>query len=173
MDVDDLTTRMEFLSTSPPSTADDSSCDDSTGPTTPESISPLLGAARVEDVLETPLDQYLSCLKPSVSKIAAKRLPFNTAQNQKEALFSKPVKHIAVVGAGYVGKHKPPHLKITQDEYPERERMLINVTQAVRLQQSLHCTIPTFKSMYLTRIHAEYDDGTHLISRYMSPVLRI
>jgi UDPglucose 6-dehydrogenase len=97
---------MEFLSTSPSTTADDSSCDDSTGPTTPESISPLLGAAHVED-LETPLAQYMINTKPPVNALATKQLPFHAAPGQREALFSKPVRHIAVVGAGYVGKQSP------------------------------------------------------------------
>lgn len=96
---------MDYLSTSPATTADDSSCDDSTGPTTPESISPMLGAARVEDVLETPLANYLSSQKSPVNVLPTKRLPFQqVGATQRELLFSKPVRHIAVVGAGYVGK---------------------------------------------------------------------
>lgn len=105
MDSYDFASNMEFLSASPSTTASDSSCDDSTGPTTPESISPLLGAARIEDALETPLAQYLNSMKPPVNALAAKKLHFHAAPNQREALFSKPVRHIAVVGAGYVGKH--------------------------------------------------------------------
>lgn len=104
MDSYDFSKNMDFLSTSPSSaTTDDSSCDDSTGPTTPESISPLLGAARVEDVIETPLAHYLNSSKSAVNVLPTKKLPFHTATNPREALFSKPVRHIAVVGAGYVG----------------------------------------------------------------------
>lgn len=104
MDSFDYSKNMDFLSTSPATTTDDSSCDDSTGPTTPESISPLLGAACVEDVLETPFATYLNSQKAAVNGLSTKRLPFHTGANQRELLFSKPVRHIAVVGAGYVGR---------------------------------------------------------------------
>ncbi|EED18188.1 UDP-glucose dehydrogenase [Talaromyces stipitatus ATCC 10500] len=129
MDSYDFANSMDFLSTSPSTTADDSSCDDSTGPTTPESISPLLGAARVEDVLETPLAQYLNKMKPPVNALA-KKLPFHAAPNQRDALFSKLVRHIAVVGAGYVGGPTAavialhnPHIRVdVLDKDPRRVR---------------------------------------------------
>lgn len=115
MDSYDFSNNMEFLSTSPSTTASDSSCDDSTGPTTPESISPLLGAARIEDALETPLAQYLNSMKPQVDALAAKKLPFRATPNQRETLFAKPVRHITVVGAGYVGK--PTFFKSKQQRF--------------------------------------------------------
>jgi UDPglucose 6-dehydrogenase len=105
MDSFDYSRNMDFLSTSPATSTDDSSCDDSTGPTTPESISPLLGAACVEDVLETPLANYLNSQKAAINVLPTKRLPFqHVGASQRELLFSKPIRHIAVVGAGYVGR---------------------------------------------------------------------
>lgn len=95
---------MDFLSSSPPTTSDDSSCDDSTGPITPDS-SPMFGASRVEDLIGTPLAHYLdSPKKHEAGILSADGLRFTPPVSLRELSFGKPVRHIAVVGAGYVGR---------------------------------------------------------------------
>jgi UDPglucose 6-dehydrogenase len=91
---------MDFLSSSPLGTSDDSSCDDSTGPTTPDS-SPLFGAARVEELVGTPIAHLL---EPGVAILPAEKTHVRIPGGSRELSGSRPVRHIAVVGAGYVGR---------------------------------------------------------------------
>jgi UDPglucose 6-dehydrogenase len=96
---------MDFLSSSPGGTSDESSCDDSTGPTTPDS-SPLFCPSRVEDLVGTPLAHFLDGSQPGVDVLPPKtRLPQVSVPAAAHGLpVPKPIRNICVVGAGYVGK---------------------------------------------------------------------
>lgn len=97
---------MDFLSSSPVGTSDESSCDDSTGPTTPDS-SPLFCPSRVEDLVGTPLAHFLDAPKPAADVLPPEktRLPqVSVPAGARDLPASKPIRNICVVGAGYVGR---------------------------------------------------------------------
>ncbi|KAL1968976.1 hypothetical protein VTN77DRAFT_810 [Rasamsonia byssochlamydoides] len=96
---------MDFIPSSPVGTSDESSCDDSTGPTTPDS-SPLFCPSRVEDLVGTPLAHFLDSPKAGADVLPAEktRLPqVSVPAVARDFPGSKPIRSICVVGAGYVG----------------------------------------------------------------------
>ena len=83
-------------------TSDESSCDDSTGPTTPDSSSIFYPSSLPEDIIRTPLSL---CLKDSksmsynVSKANAPALTLSTGVTP----VPPTIRNICMIGAGYVG----------------------------------------------------------------------
>jgi UDPglucose 6-dehydrogenase len=65
----------------------------------------MFGASRVEDLIGTPLAHYLSSPKQhEAGVLSTDGLRFAPPVSLCELSFGTPVRHIAVVGAGYVGR---------------------------------------------------------------------
>lgn len=85
-------------------TSDESSCDDSTGPTTPDSSSIFYPSSLPEDIIRTPLSL---CLKDS------KSMNYNASKADVPALtvstgpspVAPTIRNICMIGAGYVGMY--------------------------------------------------------------------
>lgn len=88
---------------SPIGVSDESSCEESTGPTTPDS-SPLFCASRLEDVIVTPLGDLLDPRTAvdlfSVEKADKATFPVKPV---RDAPIQRRIRNICVIGAGYVG----------------------------------------------------------------------
>ena len=85
-----------------PGTSDESSCDDSTGPTTPDSSPRFYPSSLPEDIIRTPVSLFLKDSNPmryDVSKANAPALEVSTGA----AAVPPSIRNICMIGAGYVG----------------------------------------------------------------------
>jgi UDPglucose 6-dehydrogenase len=89
---------------SPIGISDESSCEESTGPTTPDS-SPLFCASRLEDVILTPLGDLLDP-RTAVDLFSVKKADNVTfpVKPVRGTSIQRGIRNICVIGAGYVGR---------------------------------------------------------------------
>lgn len=91
---------MDFIS-SLVSTSSESSCDESTGPTTPDG-SPLFCPVLADDIIENRLSHFLGDSRQlEVQDPLARPKKLLTADDNTA---SHAMRHICVIGAGYVGR---------------------------------------------------------------------
>jgi hypothetical protein len=93
---------MDFVS-SFSGTSDESSCDDFTGPTTPDS-SPLFRPSHPKDLVGSRLSHYLNCAQPPSVETTESHSGSSVSESFRDISPPDAVTNICVIGAGYVGK---------------------------------------------------------------------